>query len=74
MTTLTTAPLAPLLDRLFTEAEAPASPQLKAALATFTPEERNRLSASADEADYRTFYGLARDEYLAVSRDTARLL
>ena len=74
MTALTTAPLAPLLDRLFSEAEAPASPQLTAALATFTPEERNRLSASANEADYRTFYGLARDEYLAVSRDTARLL
>jgi hypothetical protein len=31
MTTLTTAPLAPLLDRLFTEAEAPASPQMRAA-------------------------------------------
>ena len=74
MTTLTTAPLAPLLDRLFAEAEAPASPQLATALATFTPEERNRLSASANEVDYRTFYGLARDEYLAVSRDTARLL
>ena len=73
-TTLSTAPLAPLLDRLFTEAEAPASPQLDAALATFTPEERKRLSASTNEADYRTFYGLARDEYLAVSRDTARLL
>jgi predicted O-methyltransferase YrrM len=74
MTTLTTAPLAPLLDRMFAEAEAPASPQVRAALAQLTPEERRRLSASTDEADYRKFYGLARDDYLAVSRDTARLL
>ncbi|MFZ0165555.1 MAG: O-methyltransferase [Trebonia sp.] len=74
MTTLTTAPLAPLLDRMFAEAEAPASPQVRAALAQLTPEERRRLSASTDEADYRKFYGLAREDYLAVSRDTARLL
>lgn len=74
MTTLTTAPLAPLLDRMFAEAEAPASPQVRAALAQLTPEERRRLSASTDEADYRKFYGLAREDYLSVSRDTARLL
>jgi predicted O-methyltransferase YrrM len=74
MTTLTTAPLAPLLDRMFAEAEAPASPQVRAALAQLTPEERRRLIASTDEADYRKFYGLAREDYLAVSRDTARLL
>jgi len=74
MTTLTTPPLAPLLDRMFAEAEAPAPPQARAALAQLTPAERNRLSASTEEADYRTFYTLARDAYLAVSRDTARLL
>jgi len=74
MTTLTTAPLAPLLERMFAEAEAPPSPQLSAAFAQLTPEERRRLSASTGEADYREFYGLARDDYLAVSRDTARLL
>jgi predicted O-methyltransferase YrrM len=74
MTTLSAAPLAPLLDRMFAEAEAPAPPQARTALAQLTPKERNRLSASTDEADYRTFYGLARDAYLAVSRDTARLL
>jgi predicted O-methyltransferase YrrM len=74
MTTLTTAPLAPLLDRMFAEAEAPASPQVRAALAQLTPEERRRLSASTDEADYRKFYGLAREDYLSVSRDTAKLL
>jgi len=74
MTTLTAAPLAPLLDRMFAEAEAPVSPPVRAALAQLTPEERRRLSASTDEADYRKFYGLAREDYLAVSRDTARLL
>lgn len=74
MTTLTTEPLAQLLDRMFAEAEAPASPELRALLAQLTPEERNRLSASTDDAEYRKFYGLARDAYLAVSRDTARLL
>jgi predicted O-methyltransferase YrrM len=73
MTTLTTAPLAPLLDRLFSEAEAPASPQL-AAFAQTSPEERASLSASTDATDYRRFYTLAKDAYLAVSRDTAQLL
>lgn len=74
MTTLTTAPLAPLLDRMFAETEALDPPQVATAFAQLTPEERNQLSASATEADYRKFYGLARDLYLAVSRDTARLL
>ena len=74
MTTLTTAPLAPLLDRTFAEAEAPASPQTRAALAELTREERSRLATSTAEADYRRFYGLAKDSYLAVSRETARLL
>jgi len=73
-TTLSTEPLAPLLDRMFTEAEAPAPPQVTAALAQLPSQERNRLSASTKEADYRRFYGLAKDAYLAVSRDTARLL
>jgi predicted O-methyltransferase YrrM len=74
MTTLTTAPLAPLLDRLFAEAEAPASPEMRGALAQLSSEERASLSASTTEADYRNFYGLARDAYLAVSGDTGRLL
>jgi predicted O-methyltransferase YrrM len=75
MTTLTTAPLAPLLERMFAEqAQEPDSPQIRTVLAQFTPEELKRLSASTNEADYRRFYGLAREVYLAVSRDTARLL
>lgn len=67
MTTLTTAPLAPLLDRLFREAEAPASSGPTTPLARLSPEERASL-------DYRSFYTLAKDAYLAVSRDTAQLL
>jgi predicted O-methyltransferase YrrM len=74
MTTLTTAPLAPLLDRLFAEAEAPPAPATRDALAAIAPEDRAKLLESTDEADYRRFYGLAKDAYLAVSRDTARLL
>ena len=74
MTTLTTAPLAPLLERLFSEAEAPASPELAAALTRTSPEDRASLSASAEAEDYRRFYALAKDAYLAVSRETAQLL
>jgi predicted O-methyltransferase YrrM len=74
MTTLTEAPLASLLNRMFAEAEAPASPELVDALAQLTPQERSRLSSSPHESDYRQFYGLAKDAYLAVSRETARLL
>jgi predicted O-methyltransferase YrrM len=74
MTTLTNTPLAPLLDDLFAAAEAPASSGMRAALAQLTPEDRNRLSASTTEADYRAFYGLTKDVYMAVSRETAHLL
>lgn len=74
MTTLAAAPLAPLLDRLFSEAEAPASTQLRAALAQASPEDRDAPSAGHGERDYLRFYTLAKDAYLAVSRDTAQLL
>jgi predicted O-methyltransferase YrrM len=74
MTTLAAAPLAPLLDRLFREAEAPPSPELTAALSQIPRQERGYLSASAEATDYRRFYGLAKNAYLAVSRDTAQLL
>lgn len=74
MNTLTTTPFAPLLDRLFAAAEAPASPELREALAELAPEERARLAAGTEEADYRRFYGIAKDAYLAVSRETATAL
>lgn len=71
MTTLTTAPLAPLLDRLFREAEA-ASPAASPAVAELSADERERLMQSKTE--YRDYYGRLKDMPLAVSRETGRLL
>ena len=66
MTTLT--PLAPLLARLFKEAEAATSP----AAADFSPDERERLLSSKTE--YVDFYGRLKDLWLAVSPETGTLL
>jgi predicted O-methyltransferase YrrM len=71
MTTLTTTPLAPLLDRLF-EAAAAASPLTSPAVADLSPEERSRLMRS--KTDYRDFYGRLKDFPLAISRETGTLL
>ena len=71
MTTLTNAPVAPLLDRLFKEAEA-AHPMANPAFASISSEERMRLMRS--KADYRHFYAALKDYALPVSRDTGRLL
>jgi predicted O-methyltransferase YrrM len=71
MTTLTTAPLAPLLDRLFAEAAA-ASPAANPAWAGISDEERTRLMQS--KTDYLEFYGHLRDYPLPVSRETGVLL
>jgi predicted O-methyltransferase YrrM len=71
MTALTTAPVAPLLDRLFREAEA-AHPMNDPAFASVPDEERLRLMRS--KADYRHFYAQLKDYALPVSRDTGRLL
>jgi predicted O-methyltransferase YrrM len=71
MTTLTTAPLAPLLDRLFKEADA-ASPTTSPALTGLSADERARLMRS--KTDYREFYGRLKDLPLAISRDTGKLL
>jgi len=68
MNTLATAPLDALLDRLFSEAEAPPSPEFRAALEQTSPEERDSLP------EYLRFYSLAKTAYLAVSRETAQLL
>lgn len=67
-TTLTTAPLAPLLERLFAQAEATTSP----ALAGISHDERERLMHSKTE--YRHLYGLLKDLWLPVSRETGVLL
>src|SRR5947208_3987026 len=71
MTTLTTSPLAPLLDRLFDEADA-ASAETEAAVADLSDEARARLIRS--KTDYLDFYGSLKDMPLAVSRETGVLL
>lgn len=68
MTSLTTAPLAPLLDRLFEEADAATSP----AIGAFSRDERERLMHSKTE--YLDFYGRLKDLWLPVSRQTGALL
>ena len=71
MSTLTTAPLAPLLGRLFEEADA-ASPEASPALAAMSAEERSRLMHSKTE--YLDFYRRLKDLPLPVSRETGALL
>jgi predicted O-methyltransferase YrrM len=68
MTTLTTAPLASLLDQLFDEADKATSP----GMAALSEGERDRLFHSKTE--YRNFYGLIKDLWLPVSRQTGELL
>ena len=68
MTTLTNAPLAPLLARLFKEANAATSP----AIAGLSHEERTRLLRSKTE--YIELYGQLKDLWLAVSPETGTLL
>jgi predicted O-methyltransferase YrrM len=71
MNTLTTTPLAPLLDRLFEEADA-ASPAASPAVADLSAEDHARLMRS--KTDYRDFYGRLKDLPLAISRETGALL
>ncbi|MCQ8240105.1 O-methyltransferase [Rhizosaccharibacter radicis] len=68
MNTLDSARLAPLLERLFAEADAAPPPAIDA----IPREELHRLMRSKTE--YVSFYGNLKDQWLAVSRDTARLL
>lgn len=68
MNTLTTSPLAPLLERLFQQADLATSP----AISTISREERERLVRSKTE--YLSFYGLLKDLWLPVSRETGALL
>ena len=70
MTTLTTAPLAPLLDRLFEEAASSAA-EARFAVALST-EERDRLMRS--KTDYLDLYGRLKNVPLAISRETGALL
>jgi predicted O-methyltransferase YrrM len=68
MTTLTTEPLASLLDRLFEEAETASSPEM----AAIPHDERERLMRSKTE--YLDLYGRMKDLWLPVSRETGALL
>ncbi|UYB52344.1 class I SAM-dependent methyltransferase [Xanthomonas sp. AM6] len=71
MSTLTTAPLAPLLDHLFDEAAATTATAMSA-FAEIPTEERERLMRS--KTDYVEFYSRLKDLPLAVSRETGTLL
>ncbi|AVE04077.1 methyltransferase [Pseudomonas palleroniana] len=68
MTTLTTAPLAPLIERLYTQANAATSPIID----SVPREERDRLMHSKTE--YLALYTMLKDLWLPVSRDTGSLL
>jgi predicted O-methyltransferase YrrM len=69
--TLTTDPLASLLDRLFVQADA-ASPATSPAVAALSSDERERLMRSKTE--YLDLYGRLKDLPLPVSRATGSLL
>lgn len=71
MTTLTTAPLAPLLDRLFDEAAA-SRRDIDAAFADLSDAAQARLMRS--KTDYRDLYGRLKNVPLPVSRTTGTLL
>jgi predicted O-methyltransferase YrrM len=71
MTTLTTTPLAALLDRLFAEAEE-AEAEMEAAVADLSDDERARLMRS--KTDYRDLYGRLKSAPLAISRETGALI
>ncbi|WP_407183456.1 O-methyltransferase [Bradyrhizobium centrosematis] len=71
MTTPIITSLAPLLDRLFDEAEA-ASGATRAAVADLSDMDRARMMRS--KTDYRDLYGRLKDAPLAVSRETGALL
>ena len=71
MTTLTTSPLKPLLDRLFDEADA-AWAETEAAVADLSDEVRARLMRS--KTDYRDLYGRLKNAPLPISRETGTQL
>jgi len=72
MNSLLTEPVAPLLTRLFAEAEAADTP-FRTQIAQSSPAARAELMNRA-QTDYRGFYGMAKDLFLPVSPETGRLL
>src|SRR4051794_3562784 len=74
MTWLAITSLAPLLDRLFREAEA-ARGATQAAVANLSDADRTRVTRMMrSKTDYAELYGLLKDDPLAVSRETGHLL
>jgi predicted O-methyltransferase YrrM len=71
MTTLVTSPVAGLLARLLSEADATEA-TLEQEMAKLAPGERAALFTNAN--DYRSFYSRAKNFHLAVSRETGTLL
>ena len=71
MTALTADPLAPLLNRLFADAEA-AEPDIDAAFADLSEDEQARMLRS--KTDYGELYGRMKNLPLAISRETGALL
>jgi predicted O-methyltransferase YrrM len=71
MTTLTGTPLAPLLDRLFAEADEAAA-ETDSAVADLSEEEQARMMRS--KTGYLDLYGRLKNVPLAVSRETGTLL
>ncbi len=71
-TTLTTPPVAPLLSRLFADAEK--SNQLLREMFGHLSREERAARMSDPNADYRAFYGMAKDIHMAVAPDTGLLL
>ncbi|MEW5507227.1 MULTISPECIES: O-methyltransferase [Pseudomonas] len=68
MSTLTSAPMAPLIERLYAQANAATSPLIN----SVSREERDRLMHS--KTDYLALYTMLKDLWLPVSRDTGTLL
>jgi predicted O-methyltransferase YrrM len=71
MTALTADPLAPLLNRLFADADA-AEPDIDAVFADLSDDEQARMLRS--KTDYGELYGRMKHLPLAVSRETGALL
>jgi len=71
MTTLTAAPLAPLLNRLFEKADA-AEAEMSSAFDDLSADQQARLMRS--KTDYRDLYGRLKSVPLPVSRNTGVLL
>jgi predicted O-methyltransferase YrrM len=69
--TLTTAPVAPLLKRLFAEADA-STARLNTQITDISDAEFAELMGS--KTAYRAFYGRVKDAHLAVSPEAGRLL